>query len=456
MSTPPIALPHALRHVLFAVAALFAATTGALPRERTAAAAPTEMVTVEAIELRGDASVTRDWLEATLGVGPGKVLAREELDAALAEAERRLGALGFFRAVDLRLAKGTRRGHYRVIVTLEAQSAYYGGLDLQQRRTRSLRAPVSATRSNTEEVYFGSRGVGPQGFGFELSVSRDLGRTTESHVDDGYDNRITKAAGYWPDIFGTPYFAWLLAQYEDSSYSSAYDYDYAPYGYYHSRNRASGSSTFVLTGAGRRFGLASATAIVGRGHFIDHTRVKVDAQPPPSPETPERYDFDMWFKFLGLRVSYSDKTQLAAVEPGLNASLTYTRSTRDDRHWTGPQYQAALQHTSLFGRHALTPSLLGELDWSNGGNTSAEQHLTRTYDLGAIYEYVLPGDMIFGVERAFVGVVGLRDDDYPQQRTTLSLRYVTSSIIVSLQLSYGPEGLSDQAEAFQTSRLNPL
>jgi outer membrane protein assembly factor BamA len=92
------------------------AQVAAVPPVEPAADDPTfgPLIEIEAIEVRGNATTATRIVVAAMPLAPGDVLRAG--DRRLRDAERKLLALGFFRAVDVSLRKGSARGKVVVLV----------------------------------------------------------------------------------------------------------------------------------------------------------------------------------------------------------------------------------------------------------------------------------------------------------------------------------------------------
>jgi len=426
------------------------------------AAAAAEKVTIEAVDTVGDASLSRGLIESALGVAAGKTLMRDELDSHLAEAERRLTALGYYKIVDISLVRGATRGFYRIRVRLEAKSAAYVGTEVsgQQQKT----AYDSNSKLQHYEVFTGTRDSGLAGARFEISAAEEFSGNIsdypplQSHYESTQRMLFGKATGLWPDIMGSPFFAFDFLQYMDGTSESTGKSTYSALPSEQPAEPISSAShgrVNVLVdalGVGYRHELSTFSLFGIRAHSDarDHS-VSVNAS---NKVTSDGWStFTEWFSVFGSEFSYSDKTQLAAIEPGTTVHLFITREMGSADTGLSTSADFSVLHTWIVhDRHALTPTLISELQ----GNSDPSDRYYRSYDAGLTYEYVTPWDFVLGLEHAKYGIIddGNQGPEMSTRRTTVSLRYVSNSLIVNLSFIYGTQGLVQDIDPLNTSRLS--
>ena len=145
---------------------------GLLSTTVTASTVEEPQVVLDGVEIHGGDGMSREMLEAAIGITVEVPMPRSVLDEQVLAARQRLEALALYESVDAQLVKGRVRDHYRLVVALGPAHPWYAGVNAVANKDNSDRGYLGQHRMQTnqhqEEFYAGSRALFGSGFRGEM------------------------------------------------------------------------------------------------------------------------------------------------------------------------------------------------------------------------------------------------------------------------------------------------
>ena len=394
-------------------------------------------LTIEKIEITGEGTVSRGFLLTTIGMPLGAKISRQEFDEKVAEAYHRLLALSHYKKIVLQLVRGSSRNVYVLSLALELRSSGYAGVSFQSREDKNKNS--GRVREDEYAVFGGSRNLADTGIKADLEgnlgVSRSRSNDTKSSRSE---KRIT---GYLikSNIADSAFYSMLWLSYGGSTSTTRANYYYPSTSY---TSVADSNYSYVAGGpiAGWRSGMFDSgfgvIRSLGKFHYTNESEVITDGQ---SRKFDNNMDFvfsDNMFQFYA---AYSQKPNIAAVEPGGILSLTMNRNI--EPNWDGPMLYGTAAYTSVFvSRYAVTGTAQTLFDWAHEGDDLPR--LAKEYDFSLKFEYVTDSSWVLGVEAAKVFESERERSRVVQERAKAFARYISPNFIVDVGALYGDIGLS--------------
>ncbi len=374
-------------------------------RAAPAVDADSELVVLDRLEVHGSTDSPAGFLETYGDLPLGTSMAPGALQDHLAKFKLRLEALSYFKSVDLHLERGQVRNHYIVVIDLEIVSPYYGGVGASAyrgKRNLPVLGPLVFTMDGDgreARAFAGSRNIAGTGLMADLEL-----RHFDVNARDGYikglAGDVITASLFHPAIAHSPYS--LGVQVAEGKTATTFQF-----GAY--QNRVNTVVDTYAVDLGRRFGLNSISLVGGRSavRMLDTL-----------------FNFNTAVNYVGLRDIYSEKSFLAAVEPGTVVKFAALRTVRDDT--TFPLINLSVENTQLFASHqAITPRFQAVYSYD--------------YQLSILYQWISPWNWAFGLQPLAVAGLGTK----PGYGFGLSAKYVTPSFFVDLSLSVGTQSFDD-------------
>ncbi len=411
---------------------------GAPEAEAQSRAAVEQIVFVDQIQIIGNADLSDAVLKAAFDLPIGRPLSREALDEHLRAGKQRLEGLGYFRSIDVALKKGNSRGHYRVVLTVEAERSSYFGMTLvrNDNKDESFRGPLKS-QTDTYQAYAGSRNLFSTGLRGEFALLFSKTFSDSEVIDSEQAMPGAAASLYDPSLLDSSWFAGGAAGYFSSKSKTSFNLTELPDGSVESKTKGQFSIFYGVVG--RRIGLT--TTSVGLSRFLS----KFETQSSNPDDTTISYSAPATGLFA--RFSFSDKTYLTKVEPGSALAIDYNRDTAP--HYEAPSTGLTALHTWMFGStHAVTPTLAGQYDYSFSDDN--ERALSRTYDYSFKYDYVatphLTLELGYGEYRVIDKGTETYPNSFPHRRKKFAVYYTSSGFLLSLAFQYGDVGLDREQD----------
>lgn len=417
------------------------------------AAAADAPVVLDAVDIKGGEGLSREMLTAAIGLSAGETMSRGDLDNRVEEGQRRLEALALFKSVDMRLAKGSERNHYILVVQLGPARAWYGGLTLFGNQDISHEDDDDYAYRHYDSfatAFWGSRALLGSNFRGEVSLSylSFKYQTRSGQTAYGSSSRDTslsqglsaQLAAFDPTLGGTPWFAGLTLQNLELRTKSKYWYQPPSQPRIDETRKGGTRYKFVSLTLGRRLGLFSISANAVRTRSENFSSESTQKYPGYS-------DLSFSTSFF-TDVIYSEKAGLARLEPGLVAKVIYSRSMAPDVET--PTVRTTTSHSWIFDNNAITPALVSEWSYSHYcNNDQCSDHLEREHDASILYErsfarYV--GGISWGSSRRYGS--SYSEDNRIDRRWKATFGTTVDQFQVDLAFVYGDEGVERSLEKF--------
>ncbi len=383
-----------------------------LPSDSASEVLAEEAVVIDKIEVLGSPNTTVGFLETYLDLPIGQPIPASLLQDHLSRFKLRLEALAYFKKIDLRLERGSVRNHFIVVVELEAISAFYGGIGANSFNETNLVSSSSGTlgKSMQEKVFFGTRDIGGSGLMSDIELRRDRFDLEQSEAKG---HTIT-ASLFHPAFLKSAYFGGvkisesrLKAKIVFSSIEELPQFPTGPY-------RLTVKSSNYELQWGRRFGLSSWSVLGGESR--QETISSEDS------------NFDLSNRYVGARFNYSEKSYLAAVEPGSVIEVSIRQEIG-----SGSAITVAFENSQFISeRQVLTPKLQSFI-------YKEQKQLYQTHLASLLYAWVSPWDWVMGVEPRSA----FSSKERPTYGIKLSATYISASFLVNLNLAVGGSSFSD-------------
>jgi hypothetical protein len=373
-----------------------------------------------------------DVLSHYFDVPEDKCLSRADLDQGLSEARTRLEALGEYKKINIALRKGQVRDHYIVAVELEPESPYYFGAGLtmsRQNRATSLsdgytRNDPSKYKALVTDLYVGNRNLFNSQARIDFNASYEEIRD-ENNYDDDYRSHVSQYNNFLTLNFFHPNFLFKNFVLGTTFYRLHYFYRYDTNFSTSTAGDDYDSYKFALDGFysslkfGYRWKLLTVTPNI--------SRITVHAN-----------DDGDYSTYVGVSATFTNKTFLVAVEPGIFAKLSYTRQSAPK--WQPPNYHLVAESSHIFlSRLGLTPEVMANFDYYYYDN---QPSLFRHYEPGLRLDYIATENLILQAKAAAI-LEKSGDEDEPEtfaRRFQTSLIYLTTGMRFDLTFILGDKG----------------
>jgi len=350
-------------------------------------------VVVDDITFQGDSRTSPAVLAGYFDIPRGRCLARADLDAGINDARARLDGTGEYRTVVIELNKGAGRNHYLIAVTLEPYRPYYFG----SRHYYIRNTEQTATNSTTEKyagirngIYGGTRDFLSSRTRVDLDL--DYLQSEDQPFDDSHRQETTRESQtslniFHPNLFIPGLILGLNAshihansKYQNQTVVSETNGDRQVTT---EEDRVVFDVQSFFVKAGYRVDWLTITPMFGRVAFKARY------------ESDDHSDLDSGVSehdtYAGFITTLTNKTQLASVEPGFFAKLSYQRTVGPK--WEYPAYTATFEQTAFLVHWlALTPDFRGYLSYED---LDDPQSLFRTYEFGLRNEFIPNRSWVF-------------------------------------------------------------
>ncbi len=364
-----------------------------------------DLVVLDRIEILGSAHTSRDLLETYLNLPFASPITQERLQEHLAKFKLSLETLGYFKKVDVRLAKGNTRNHYIVVVDLEPISWFYTGLT--NAYSADKEKDVFKYGHFHQKAYMGSRNLFGTGKMLDLSLDRlDFSRKIQSCSIKGQSQRVG-ALYLDPSLDGSPYLAGVGAGVSD--FIVKYQGCDALFNVQIPKSIKETNKSYLAV-VGRRFGLTTLSFKVNSIQLSN----KKDTS-------------------LGLAINYSEKSYLSAVESGSVLKATISGDSDATQKSIGIEGEDT---RFLSPTHALTGMVRTHWTRFNGAIDSSYADM----NLSLLYQWVSPWSWVFGLNPDSL----FTKNSEPQYGLSLTADYISPSFLLNFAITVGetaPPGL---------------
>lgn len=451
-------------------AALAEAPTQAIPIRK-------QSVILDRIEIAGRTTMTPSQLEQYLGLQLGEEIELTVAAERLSETANLLNATGRFeRDVQLRLERGLSFPHYIVKAQMDdARSTYLGLIGSYAYCTTcsgfgSGYAAVGESKFHDRRagVYWGDRALSGKQWALDIDLTLyDMrGTISEREASSGYDHQATlqivdsRLTLLNRDIFGGR--GYTGASIELLSMDIEYEYRYF---FAYQDDRYDGlyiddTRSWALSGesfAGLKFGKAAlgggVARAVSRVFRARHSHEQSKNGQPDREFSYGRYVGDLEFTTTGrISIGYSDKTRLSLVEPGIDASISWTR-TYLDTYTSDPDVTAVAEYSFLSTKNAAI-TLLSSGKWAYDDSYDYHRYsVARTIELGGRWDYVYQGQYVIYAEFTRFGgkKLELSGDEVDGESLVLrshaefGVKKASTGMTYNLSFIYGQRRPPDQA-----------
>ena len=423
-----------------------------------------EAVFIDIVSVVGDSALkTADVIEA-LDIILGQGLSRYALNEAVYRGEQRLKLGRGYLAVEMKLSKGKQRQHFNLEVTVVPLSRTYFGGSIRNHEYKEVQTgnwnDFDETYKKTGySGYLGSRNLFGTGLRSDVEISWSSGSSeTKRRNSDSSELGAVFSLFNPPSadkliFYGVNFLFSYTRDKSEHSASDVYSYSYS--------NQSKSELYLLQPLVGFRKGFTTFTLAPARFFsWSQNKNVFVDNRLDPATgdyvevEKKETDHYRSYATILTIGLRYSEKSYLAALESGLEASISDTRWLI--REFSFQSTTLSLANTWLLGGvHGLKPMGILQYQWT-GFDSSTE--LKKKYDAGIRYDFASKWEWIFGVDRSIYGEINTPEEQryeaLPIWRTGFYARYVSPTFGAEIAFIYGGEGLSNEHFVFSSSGNN--